>query len=304
MRVEDMLEQYVREVAGQLPVKMRSDVALELASLLREDLHARAEAAGRAPDEALARDVLQAFGNPYEVAARYHPKGALIDPSDTRNVVMTVVVGGALLLAATIPTALLAPAKLHAPETYLVWWIGAVVLFYACKAWARRRWPKQRGWTPGARDPDRVSRIGIVAIILSIGLSIAIFGAPEQSFAWLTKGRHLTGSLAYDPQFRALRLPWLFGIWAGQAVMLAMIAWRGRWTPALRRVDMVLTASIVVLFLWWRADGPVMVEPVANVTAKAYMAMIATFLVIELAVRIYRQAGQVSADELQATLNP
>ena len=85
MLAEDVLERYVREVAGRLPVRMRTDVSLELASLLRDDLRARAEAAGRPPDEGLATDVIEAYGDPRDVAARYNPRGAIIDPSDTRS---------------------------------------------------------------------------------------------------------------------------------------------------------------------------------------------------------------------------
>src|SRR5262245_27457492 len=160
MRVEELLESYVREVAGQLPVRMRSDVSLELASLLREDLQARAEAAGRAPDEAMVVDVLKAFGPPREVATRYRPTPALIDPSETRNFLMTVIVGSAILVALSVPTAILTPAKHRDVGAALVWWTGLAAAYFVWKGWMRRRNPAKHTWMPGRRDPDRVSRGG------------------------------------------------------------------------------------------------------------------------------------------------
>jgi len=101
MRPDDLIAGYVADVAEQLPIRMRSDVALELRSLLQEDLEARAEAAGRTPDEAMTLEMLRAFGHPSRVAERYHPEWSIIDPGDTRSFVLAGVIGGALLAGAT-----------------------------------------------------------------------------------------------------------------------------------------------------------------------------------------------------------
>ena len=54
MSANDVIESYVRDVARLLPNKRRDDVALELRALLQEELAGKAEAAGRAPDRAMA----------------------------------------------------------------------------------------------------------------------------------------------------------------------------------------------------------------------------------------------------------
>ena len=64
MNANDLIESYVTDVAVQLPRKQRNDVAFELRALINEELQARAEAAGRGVDAAMATEFLQAFGRP------------------------------------------------------------------------------------------------------------------------------------------------------------------------------------------------------------------------------------------------
>src|SRR5690348_3765322 len=82
MTADDVIESYVRDVARLLPHKRRDDVALELRALLQEELAAKAEAAGRPQDQAMAMALLAGFGRPAEAAARYEPRKPLIDPED------------------------------------------------------------------------------------------------------------------------------------------------------------------------------------------------------------------------------
>ena len=65
------------DVVKRLPRRQRADVALDLRSLLAEELAAE----GSAPLPERAHVVLQAFGRPADVAARYLPATAVIDPS-------------------------------------------------------------------------------------------------------------------------------------------------------------------------------------------------------------------------------
>jgi hypothetical protein len=302
MRVEELLESYVREVAGQLPVRMRSDVSLELASLLREDLQARAEAAGHAPDEAMVVDVLKAFGHPREVAERYRPRPALIDPSETRNFLMTVIVGSAVLVALSVPMAILTPAKNREVGAALLWWAGLAAAWFVWKGWMRRRNPAKYAWMPGKHDPDRVSRGGTLALLAMAILGVFAFGMPHLTFGWLTHGAPLAPSLQFDPGFRVARLPWLFAVWMWQAVMLVALVVRGRWNVVLRRMDLFLTIALTVVLSWYASDGPVMLQAAPNQTVKAYMVMIALLLIIDIAVKLYRGAGQLSTIKLQGAL--
>jgi len=60
MNANDVIESYVTDVALQLPRRQRNDVAFELRALLNEELQARAEAAGRGVDAAMATEFLGA----------------------------------------------------------------------------------------------------------------------------------------------------------------------------------------------------------------------------------------------------
>jgi hypothetical protein len=302
MRVEELLESYVREVAGQLPVKMRSDVSLELASLLREDLVAKAETAGRAPDEALAVEVLKAFGPPREVAARYRPSSPLIDPSETRNFLMTVIVGSAVLVALSVPAAILTPEKNRDVGASLLWWIGIAAVIFVWRGWVRRRNPAKYAWTPGKHDPDRVSRGGMIALLVMAVLGIVSFGMPRLAFGWLFGHGPIPTSLQFDPGFRVTRLPWLFAAWIWQALMLVVLIVRGRWSVTLRRMDLFLSIAVVALLAWYTGDGPVMLLAAPNQTVKAFITMIVLLLAIDIAVKVYRGAGQLSAVKLQGAL--
>ena len=82
MNANDVIESYVTDVAAQLPRKQRNDVAFELRALLDEELQAKAEAAGRGADAAMATELVRAFGRPADVAARYRPTLTIIDPAD------------------------------------------------------------------------------------------------------------------------------------------------------------------------------------------------------------------------------
>ena len=96
MNANELIDSYVADVARLLGRKQRDDVAFELRALLVEELDAKAEAAGRAPDAALATELLAGFGRPAEVAARYQPALVMIDPADTRTFVRASVIGVAI----------------------------------------------------------------------------------------------------------------------------------------------------------------------------------------------------------------
>jgi DMSO/TMAO reductase YedYZ heme-binding membrane subunit len=66
---------------------------------------------------------------------------------------------------------------------------------------------------------------------------------------------------------------------------------------------MILSVATVVLLAWYSAAGTVMAEPVADATAKAFLAMFALLLVIDIGVRLYGQAGHVSPGKLHEALS-
>lgn len=57
-----------------------------------------------------------------------------------------------------------------------------------------------------------------------------------------------------------------------------------------------------MLFARYRADGPVVAQTESDQTVKAFMAMIALFLLIDIGWKLYRQAGQIREARLRDAL--
>ena len=108
MTPQAVVEAYVSDVASRLPRARRNDVALELQALLGEELQGKADAAGRAADEAMAIELVHAFGAPDDVADRYRPAGFTIVPATRSTKFAAIAFGGvALQWLITLPAALL-----------------------------------------------------------------------------------------------------------------------------------------------------------------------------------------------------
>ncbi len=301
MQPDELIASYVADVAGQLPIRMRGDVALELRSLLREQLQERGAAAERAPDAAMTVEMLRAFGDPVEVAARYRPQWAIVDPRDTRNFVLAAVVGGALLAAASVPTALLHPEQYRGPEVFLVWWLGVLVLYFGVKSWALRRYPKQRAWNPHPVATHEPKRLGSIALVLVICAGVVAFGAPQWLYAQLSGGRQLTHWLDYDAAFRAVRLPWLLGLWAGQGVLVLIAAIRGAWTSAMRWLNLAFSLGAMAVLAWFIHAGRLFVEAVPNESALAFARAFLFVMLIDVGVKIYREVAGVRVPDLSVS---
>ena len=178
MEVQALITNYVGDVTARLPRRLRSDVSFELAALLNEDLAARAASAGRVADEAMTLELIQGFGRPAEVAARYAPAHALVDASDwPRDFLVSAVIGSLLLLALGQLT--MQHAVKDWPSIVVLSWLGFLVVVFATRNSARRRWPSLGRWKP--HDRDAVSRGGNIALVILIAAADLCYGAP----AWL-----------------------------------------------------------------------------------------------------------------------
>lgn len=156
MNAQELIESYIDDVALRLPRKLRSDVGLELRTLLVDQLESAAAAAGRAPDEAMATALLQDFGRPEDVADRYRPRGfIIIEPEHGPLFVKLAAVGMALQWTLTL--LLLLTGRMTTAEWSLafwgaLWWPGALVAWFGAATWVRRRWPV---------DPETFVRPGV-----------------------------------------------------------------------------------------------------------------------------------------------
>jgi hypothetical protein len=287
MQAQTLIESYVADVTRRLPRRVRADVGLELGALLGEELAARSAAAGRAADEAMALDLLRTFGRPADVAQRYGPSPAILDPADTRDFMIAAVIGAVGLLALGQVTLQNPPRDW--PTIVVLSWLGFLVLAFGTLNWARRRWPTLGRWQP--RDPDRASRVGSLALVVIIIAGVVCYGAPDWLFARFTGGGHLPGSLAYADDFRRVRLPWLLALWSGQAAFFVWLAVEGRWRPLSRQIEAAFQVATGAVLVWFLVAGPLMRTPDVDRALKTGLLIAAAVVIIDAALKVRRLIG-------------
>jgi hypothetical protein len=279
MDTQKLIEIYVDEVTRRLPRKMRADVGDELRALLAEEMH------GKTPDEAAA--ALRNFGRPSDVAARYHPMFAIVDPSDTRAFFIAALAGLAVVALIAAPMATRHDRDMS--NLLALAWLGFLVVWFGIKSWAVRRWPASNQWRP--RDRAVVHRAGSFALVLVILLGIAGFGAPDWIFAQLTHGRHLAPMLSYTDDFQAHRLPFLLAAWGCSAVLYSVILVEGRWRALTRRIDVALNVAVVLILTWYRFGPPIFQDPRYEAGVRSFLAVAVGVVLIDTAVKIYNTQG-------------
>ena len=281
MDARTVIESYVHDVTQLLSRKDRADVALELRALLAEELAARA--AGAPADEAMAIELVRGFGAPSEVAARYRPATPLLDAADTRPFIMAAILGALVIMVGvlTAPSAAAHPHQAtNAATGAILGWLGFLVVVFAARSWARRHWPSLIAWRP--RDPDKASRGGSVALVAVIVLGIVCYGSPTWVAAQFTGGPvpAWMARLAYAPDFQSTRLPWLLAFWVAQAVLMAWVAFDGRWRALTRRIEAGLALAVSLALIWFWAAGPMFQIDAVDHTAKVWLAPVAMLMLL------------------------
>jgi hypothetical protein len=175
MNPNDVIESYVRDVAGCLPRGKRNDVAFELRALLGDELAAKAQAAGRAPDKAMVMALLKGFGRPAEVAGRYHQRPALIEPADTHHFLIWTLAGAVSISV----LAAMSPAAGRDNSGLFLKWLGALVIVFALIGWWRRRYPQTARWKP-SHGPDWMPRgLALLALVATLVFPVFMYAAPQ-----------------------------------------------------------------------------------------------------------------------------
>lgn len=280
MQTDAILTSYVADVAERLPTRMRGDVARELGALLGEELAARAGAAGRAPDRAMALDLLAAFGHPAQVAARYHRPWAIVDPIDTRSFVLSAVAGASFL-------------ALVGREGLGLAWLGVLLLVFAARSWLRRGREDRDAWRP-----RQASRAGNLALVALIWVAIVAYGAPGWLFAWLSGGGVLAPVFDYDPAFATYRLPMLLSLWAAQSVLLAWSIRHPLETPVYRRMQLGFSLATLGLLLFFLLAGPVFGDAQMNAGAQWLLRAASAVMALDVALKLYRERVRAGAEHL------
>lgn len=230
MKTHEVIESYVRDVARYLPRDKRNDVALELRELLHDELAAKAEARGTAPDRALAMELLAGFGRPVEVAARYQPRNPLIDPADNHNFAIWTVVG---ILALAVHD--------HGAAADAQWldamhWVGIMFVVFALIGWTRRRQPAGRfNWRPGAQDmPAHGGRWpALLAALALVVFPLLVYLSPQGYWDAATLGKGVADGLRQTDAFlgswqRTATIGWFALVVVNYLVVVVQDGWK-RW---------------------------------------------------------------------------
>lgn len=175
MNGNEVIDSYVRDVARYLPRGKRNDVAFELRALLGDELTAKAQASGRAPDKTMAIELLKGFGRPAEAAERYHQRPAVIDPTDTHHFLIWS-------LAAAVTVSVLSRATLAGAMSgsgLFLQCLGALVVVFALMGWWRRCHPGALGWRPKL-GPDWMPRgLAMLALVATLIFPVFMYAAPQ-----------------------------------------------------------------------------------------------------------------------------
>jgi len=196
MNAHEVIESWVRDVAGRLPRSKRNDVACELRALLADELDGRARLEGRAPDRAMAMDLLRGFGAPSQAAGRYHDQPAIIDPADSHHFVIWAL-GGAVVMG--VHGLLNGPGSVD-QDLFLIW-LGILVVIFAAMAWLRRRRPDQMHWKPSP-GPDRPRpALALLAMTATLVFPVFMYAAPQTFVQVMFLDQIANGGVALSEAF-------------------------------------------------------------------------------------------------------
>ncbi|KFN43062.1 hypothetical protein [Arenimonas oryziterrae] len=304
MNANEVIESYVADVAVQLPRKQRNDVAFELRALLHEELLARAEDGGRAVDATLAIELLQAFGRPEDVAARYQPALTIIDPADGHRFLRATLIGLAIIWSLGLWACLQAPigsggAFLRAIGQWWgqvvipsLWWPGMLVVGFAIAAWARRRWPQTAAWQPRASDRLQGGRVGKAMALLGVLCGVYLLVDPRWILDVAFNGRAAPAAytaLTYTDTFLQRQAPWLLALLLLNVPLFALVIVHGRWSPLLRRIETVHSLVLCAVMAWTVFDGPIFLTIAADKTAKFFLVLLLVSILITLGLNLHRR---------------
>jgi hypothetical protein len=301
MNVNDVIDAYVIDVMHRLPARERNEIGLELRGLLAEMLVERADGVGRAADDAMVLAMLRDFGTPAEVAARYRPPGLVaIPPQETGRFALIAIVGLVFQWAISLPYVFDGRLSLAGwwlgPGLGAFWWPGFMIMFTLLAAWLRQRgWFKPR-WRPRAVDPERVNRGA-----LAFGLAWFVIGvAVVVSLPWLVP--HLPGALprvlALDPDFLRIRAWPVLPLWTASFAILACVLVQGRWSPLMRKLEIVSSAAFIALLLWWVTAGRMFQATPTDQGARGILALIVVIMLVDLGVRLQRGRTRIRLPDL------
>lgn len=315
MNANDVIESYVADVAVRLPRRQRNDVAFELRALLNEELQARAEETGREADAAMATELLRAFGQPADVAARYRPALTIIDPADGHKFLRAAAIGLVVIWCAGLLAQLRQPigsasGLLGALGQWWLgvvipsmWWPGVLVVGFGLAAWARRRKPQTPQWQPRAADRIHGGRAAMAMGVVGIVCGLSVLIEPRWILDLFWSGHAAPAAytaLTYTDTFLQRQALCLFVLVALNIPLFIAVMAHGSWSARLRRIETGLAVATCVAMAWAVLDGPIMMAPDSDRTAKFFMVLIIVFVLIDMAIKLLRSVRPAPKRQVRA----
>lgn len=314
MNANEVIESYVTDVAARLPRKQRNDVAFELRLLLKEELQAKADAAGRDADGAMAIDLLRDFGRPADVAARYRPTLTIIDPADGHRFLQAAVIGLAVIWCMGLLAHLRDPIQSGWDVLSLLgqwwggtvipslWWPGVLVVGFGIASWARRRWPRTAEWKPRTADSIHGGRATMALGLCGMLFGLYVIVDPRWVLDFFWHGQAAPAAyeaLTYTDAFLRRQGPVLFALIALNIPLAIAMIMSGRRSAIMQRIEMGLSLLTCAATIWTIADGPIFMSPNSDQTAKLFMTLIAALALIDTGRKLYRRVKPTPDGQIQ-----
>lgn len=303
----DWIDRYVNEVGRRLPPKQRADVQQEIRSLIEDEvaerLHAAVDESGMQPNvETTVLAVLEQFGAPEEMAARYQAPRYLIGPAMfpvyqiVLGIVLTVTVFANLLaLAVAAGTGSVQPLLDTFANLFsgVLQAFGTVTLIFVAleRLGISASQKKAAVWDPRSLPPVKdEQRISVFEKAVEIGFTAAVLVLAAN---YLNRG----AGVFYGGEWQPMSLfspevlqyiPWLMVIWGADILVNIVLLARGRWEPATRVASMVVDGANALVFYQLLVGGPIAAWPPLDPAFRITAAIIFAVSVWEVARQAWR----------------
>jgi len=96
-------------------------------------------------------------------------------------------------------------------------------------------------------------------------------------------------ALTYTDTFRQRQGPVVLVLLLLNIPLLIAVIAKGRWSPLLRRLELILGLALCAAMLWTALDGPVFLAATADRTAKSALIAIVALTLIGMGIKQYRR---------------
>jgi len=303
----EWIDRYVNEVGRRLPPNQRVDVQQEIRSLIEDEVAGRLQAAADEGSAQLSAEttvlaVLEQFGPPEEMAARYQAPRYLIGPAMfpvyqiVLGIVLTVTFFANLLAlavaagAGSVQPLLDTFADLFAGVLQA---FGTVTLIFMAleRLGVSASQKKVAIWDPRSLPPVKdEQRISVFEKAVEIGFTAAVLGLAANYL----NGR---SAIFYSGEWQPMSLfspevlqyiPWLMVIWGADILVNIVLLARGRWEPATRIAAMVVDGANALVFYQLLVGSPIAAWPPLDPAFRITAAIIFAVSVWEVARNAWR----------------